>query len=92
MSTVNTEIFTYELTNDSITLIAGYGVKAISIFCSSATSGSAIGNQKLGSLSSASLTIAQNETLTFNSPTNGVLEGLTITAPASCTLQIIAQL
>lgn len=92
MSTVNTRTFTYELTNDAVTLTEGMGVKAISIFCNTATAGTVQGTEKLGALSSSALTVAENETITFASQTNGVVFGLIITAPAGCTLQIIAQL
>jgi len=92
MSTVNTELFTKELINDSIGIISEYGVKAVSIFCKSATGGSVVGSKNLGAMSSTPLNISQNQTITFASQTNGVLVGLTILSPASCTLQIIAQL
>lgn len=92
MSTIKIGTFTYELTNDTLVTNVDMGIRAISISCSSSTSGTVVGGVSLGSLSSSALTIAQNETITFVGVDAGTLGELTITAPSGCTLQIIAQL
>ena len=91
MSTIKIGTFTYELTNSNIVTDADMGIRAISIFCSTSTAGTVIGGTNLGSLSSTYLTIAQDESITFVADEAGSLGQITITAPAGCTLQIIAQ-
>ena len=87
-----TKIFTYPLTNNTITITQEMGCKAVSIFCSTATSGTVNGGAPLGGLISADLPIEQNETTLFNASDNGgVLTGVVITAPLGCTLQIFAE-
>jgi hypothetical protein len=91
MSTIKIGTFTYELTNSVLVTDAEMGIRAISIFCSTATTGTVVGGAVLGSLSSTALTIAQDESITFVADEAGSLGQLTITAPSGCTLQIIAQ-
>ena len=87
-----TKIFTYPLTNDTITITEEMGCKAVSIFCSTATSGTVSGGAPLGALISADLPIGQNETTIITASDNGgVLTGVVITAPVGCTLEIIAE-
>jgi hypothetical protein len=92
MSTIKIGTFTYELTNSVIVTEPDMGIRAISIFCSTATTGTVIGGAYLGNLLSTPLTIAQDESITFVADEAGSLGQLTITAPSGCTLQIIAQL
>ncbi len=82
---------TYVLTNEVLTLTDNMGVRGISILCTSATSGTVQGQMSLGARGSNSLTIEQNETVTWFSESAGVISGLIITAPAGCTLEVIAQ-
>ena len=65
MSTIKIGTFTYELTNDVLVTDFDMGIRAISIFCSTATAGTIIGGAKLGSLSSTALTIAQDESVNY---------------------------
>jgi hypothetical protein len=92
MSTILTETFTTELTNNSITLTEGMGVRAITVYCTTTTSGTVTGSQPLGSISSSAITITQNTSFNQSAIGTGVLTGLTITAPASCTLIVVAQI
>jgi len=87
------KIFTYELTNDSISLTPEMGVLGISIFNNSAVNGSVTGTQNLGGLPPTALTVEQDKSVTFSSigNLNAPISGLIITAPIGCTLQIIAQ-
>jgi proteasome assembly chaperone (PAC2) family protein len=82
---------TFVLTNEVLTLTDNMGVRAISILCTSATTGTVEGQMALGARDSDSLTVEQNETVTFVSQSAGVISGLVITAPSGCTLEIIAQ-
>ena len=91
MSTIKIGTFTYELTNSVLTTDADMGIRAISIFCSTSTTGTVIGGAGLGSLVSMPLTVAQDESITFVADEAGSLGAITITAPLGCTLQIIAQ-
>ena len=92
MSTIKIGTFTYELTNSVIVTEPDMGIRAISIFCATSTTGTVIGGTNLGSLASTALNIAQDESITFVADEAGSLGQITITAPAGCTLQIIAQL
>jgi hypothetical protein len=92
MSTPSTNTFTYELTNETLTLIKDWGVKAISIFNKSTVNGSVTGNSKLGARASGELAIEQNKTITMMASDNGgVLDGVVIDSPVGCTLQIMAE-
>lgn len=92
MSTILTETFTTELTNDSITLTEGMGVRSISVYCNTTTSGTVTGSQPLGSISSSAITISQNTSFNESAIGTGVLVGLIITAPVGCTLIVVAQI
>ena len=82
---------TFVLTNEVLTITDNMGVRAISILCTSATSGTVQGQMSLGARSSNVIDISQNETTTFISQSTGVISGLVITAPSGCTLEVIAQ-
>jgi proteasome assembly chaperone (PAC2) family protein len=82
---------TFVLTNEVLTLTDNMGVRGISILCTSAITGTVEGQMSLGARDSDSLTVEQNETVTFVSQSAGVISGLVITAPSGCTLEVIAQ-
>ncbi len=93
MSILTSNVFTYVLTNTTLE-IQNSNIRAISINCTTNTSGSVLGAGKLlnsaGSLlSSAAITVAQGSPVTITTQTDGITY-LLITAPASCTLEIIA--
>lgn len=91
MSTIRIGTFTYQLINDTFVTTPEMGIRAISVFCSTTTSGTVTGGKPLGSLVSEPLTVSQNQSITFQAIEAGSLGELTITAPSGCTLQIIAQ-
>ena len=82
--------FTYVLTNDTITLLPQWGVTRISVKCTTATSGQVLGNGTLGALQSAPIELAQGDSLSYIAAPQKSLSGLTITAPAGCSLEITA--
>jgi len=90
MSTIIQRVFTDEITNTVFVTTPEMSIRAISVFCSSETSGSILGGANLGGNAPSSLTISQNKAVTFQVKGTGVLDVLTITAPLGCTLQIIA--
>jgi len=81
-------VFTYELTNGSF-IIDDAGAKSVSVFNNSAVDGSLIGSIYYNGIASTALTIEADQSITIEASENSVLVGITITAPASCTLQII---
>lgn len=84
-------IYTDELTNDSLTIVKSMGVRQISVYNRSAVSGTVTGSQKLLGSSSSAITLEQGETITVNGVSAAeVIKNLIITAPASCTLTIVA--
>jgi len=91
MANFQTGNWTQELTNGTITLDASWAVRAISVFCSTATSGTITGATTIGGYPSQALTISQNQSITFETQSDGCFVGMIITAPAGCTLQMIAQ-
>lgn len=90
MSVLISKMFTKEITGESLTIIADYGVKLISILNNTAIDGSVEGQQRLGGIDSDPITIGQSESVTFSGWEASVIDGLVITAPAGCTLKIIA--
>lgn len=83
------QVFTYTLTNASLVITEGMGFKKISIQCTSSTSGSVIGNLPAGGTEPTAIAISLGNSVTFEN-TAYAIQGLTITAPAGCTLLIIA--
>lgn len=90
---VTTTVFTKELTNSTLEITENMGVIALSVLNKSAVDGTVIGTAKLLGVESGAITLAQNESVSFASigNINGVLVGITITAPSGCTLTITAQ-
>ena len=85
-----TGTFTAAITNDSLALTASMGVRKVSVYNTTSVAGTILGTKKLGGTSSSSISLAENETFVFTSLGGEVITGLTITAPASCTLNIVA--
>lgn len=84
--------WTYELTNSSITISSGYGLRTLSVFNSSSVNGTMQGDQTIAGLPSGALTVTQYQTIGVDAGTNGqVVSGVTITAPSGCTLQLLGQ-
>lgn len=81
-------VFTYELTNGTFT-IDDAGAKSVSVFNTSLVDGSLIGNIYYNGIASTALTIEADQSITIEASENSVLVGITITAPAGSTLQII---
>jgi hypothetical protein len=88
---LDSEVFTAEMTNDSITIIESMGVRQISVFNATAVNGTVIGTKKLGALASSNINIEQDDSFTVKAIDGSVVKNLTITAPAGCTLKIVAQ-
>tara|TARA_R110001599_G_scaffold142533_2_gene323200 strand:- start:2918 stop:3196 length:279 start_codon:yes stop_codon:yes gene_type:complete len=84
-------VFTTELKNDNLVITQNMGVQQISIFNTTATTGSVLGTRSLGGVASSAIAIAESQTVTIKAIDASVIEALTIDAPAGCTLQIIAQ-
>ena len=80
--------FTYQLTEDTFEIGASDGLTRVSIFNGTAVNGTVAGDRIVNGLS-GSLTIEENETVTIVADPAKVLNGITITAPASCTLKIV---
>lgn len=91
MSVLDSGVFTYELTNDSITIVESMGVKQISVYNGTATDGTVLGTRKLGALASSALTVNQGKTVGAVANEGSVIKNLVITAPLGCTLEIMVQ-
>jgi len=90
MSVLESGIFTTELTNDSLIITESMGVKEVSIFNASSTSGTVTGSQKLLGTPSSAINVAEAETFTVNALEASVIKNLSIVSPAGCTLKIVA--
>jgi len=89
MSQILTDkVFTYELTNASF-VVTENGAKSVTVFNISAVDGSLTGDVIYNGIASAALTIESDQSITISASENSVLTGITITAPAGCTLQIM---
>jgi len=82
------KVFTTELTSDSLTILAANSLRAVSVYNTTATAGTVRGTLQVGSTASTAISIAQNESYNISSIDASVLDGITITAPAGCTLNI----
>jgi hypothetical protein len=83
------EIFTKQLTNDTLTLDTDDGIGVISVLCTTSTPGTILGTGVVNGVSSAAVDVAENNTITI-SAIGRSLGPLTITAPLNCTLIIVA--
>lgn len=88
---LTSEFYTAELTNTALTITQSMGVRAVSITCTTATTGTVEGGQDLPGFTAGPLTVVQNQSLSFTASESSVIDGLVITAPAGCTLQVIAE-
>lgn len=87
-----TNVFTYELTNDTFTVTAAMGIRSLSVYCSTATSGTVTGGATLDGKPSSAITISQGLSYNNTVTNSSVFDGLVITAPAGCTLIINANI
>ncbi len=84
------KIFTYTLTNDTLTIAEGNGVVAVSVQCTTSTAGTITGDAVVAGESSAAISITEGNSVTIASTSGKPISALTITAPAGCTLIVIA--
>jgi hypothetical protein len=88
---LESEVFTSEITNSSLTITPSMGVQKLSVYNGTTTAGTILGNRTLGATTSSALNIAEGETVTVTAIEASVIDSLVITAPSGCTLKIIAQ-
>ena len=91
MGVLAINVFTAEITNDTLTLTQSMGVKKVSIFNGSSTAGTVTGTRTLGGTTSSAINVAENETFTVESSEASVIASLVIVAPLGCTLKVVAQ-
>ena len=85
------EVFTGELTSDTLIITQSMGASRISIFNGTAVVGTVTGAKYLGVLPPSALNVAEDSSVNITaSDSASVLDGVTIVAPAGCTLSIIA--
>ena len=91
MSVKTSGIFTTQLTDDSLVITSGMGVRMISILNGSAVTGTYLGGQKLLGVSPSAIDVETDDSATVVAGDDAsVINDLTITAPSGCTLKIIA--
>ena len=89
---LKSRFFTKTVSNGSLTITDSMGVKALTATCTSATAGTVTGETLPAIGASTALTLSQNQTMTFSSPSEqNIITGLTITAGAACTIQVIIE-
>ena len=85
------DVFTGELTNDTLVILASMGVKKVSVYNATAVVGTVTGSKQLGALASTPLPVEEKGSVNITSTEQAnILDGITIVAPAGCTLSIIA--
>lgn len=91
---LQSKFWTNEITDDALVITENMGVKAVSVLNRSAVAGSILGSETLAGVGpSAAISVAENQSITITvDSTANALSGLTITAPAGCTLQVIVEL
>lgn len=84
------KIFTKTLSNDTLVIDEDNGVVAVSIQCTTSTSGTVEGDSVVAGESSDAISITENNSVTIASTNGKPISSLTITAPSGCTLIIVA--
>lgn len=84
------KVFTYQLTNGTFTVNASNGFTKFSIYNASAVTGTYVGNETVDGINSTAVDVAQGETAVVDVGNAYVIQYLLITAPASCTLKLMA--
>ena len=82
------KVFTTALTSDSITILTSSNLKAVSVYNASAVNGTISGTLQVGTVASSNIELGENESYNVVALGASVLDGITITAPAGCTLNI----
>jgi hypothetical protein len=90
MSQLESKVFTAELTSETLVIESSFGVRLLSIYNPTSTVGTVVGNQSLGGKASSPINLAEGETFTTASVEGSVITGVTIDAPAGCTLKVTA--
>lgn len=83
------KVFTYQLTNGTFTISPNDGFTRFSIYNASAVTGTYQGSATSNGIASTAVDVAQNETAVIEVGNAYVIDALTITAPASCTLKLM---
>ena len=87
------DIWTYELTNDTIVINSLQALKALSIYNTSSTNGTVTGGKPIKGFDSTPITIEEDGVLTLaTGQATAVLGEVTITAPAGCTLKLVGSI
>lgn len=86
---ITQQIFTTTLSNSSLTITQSFGLTNISVYNVSSTAGSVTGSITTGGIASSAISIDENESFNVTAQGVSVIDGLVITAPAGCTLNII---
>jgi hypothetical protein len=82
-------LFTYVLTNDTLTVIEEYGITAIALKLT-AGAGSYLGTKSLGAINSVAIPLVVDEAVTLTSEQTKYIDELLIDASAG-TIEIIAR-
>lgn len=85
---MNSNTFTYSLTNETLDIKAEDSIYALSIVCTSETQGTIRGNAKLRTISSIAIPTEQNQPITISSQNMPLV--VTIVAPSGCTILVLA--
>jgi hypothetical protein len=88
---LESRIFTGELTNDTLTITESMGVKRVSVFNGTTTDGTVLGDLPLADLAPSVINVAEDESFTVEAIDGSVIKNLVINAPADCTLKVVAQ-
>lgn len=84
------KVFTKQMTGAAtFTVTSNEGFQRFTIFNSSATTGTFIGDAVAGGEASSAIDVAQNETAVVDVGNGWVIDYLLVTAPASCTLKMM---
>ena len=88
---LESRVFTYQLTDGVLSITESMGVKKVSVYNGTAVIGNVLGDLSLGGIDSTAIDVEENETITAVAIDGSVIKNYTITAPAGCTLKIMAQ-
>ena len=86
---ISQQVFTTTVTNSTLVITASFNLTKVSVFNTTANTGTVRGSITTGGIASTAIDVAENESFNVTSEGASVIDGLTITAPAGCTLNIV---
>ncbi len=86
---ISQQVFTTTVDTSTLVITASFNLTKISIYNATGVTGTVRGSITTGGIASTAINVGENESFNVTSEGASVIDGLTITAPAGCTLNIV---